>query len=407
MESVNTLGSEQPAKTAPSVARAFAIGLKEEFQNHAANGAERPVVVDEKIHDLMDEIKSHVLTLFGLDRPNYEEPHGLRFVGLRFREGVDVRPEQIVAALREHPHLDNDHFLRIARDPDSDGWLMCVQPRSRSTDCGIEYWLRNDSLKQDRLALKAICLDLHETPHDLRVWMSTEPLNPTQQSEVRGILRELQEELPEYNRGKNRLDVRAPLEIQPYLPPLIRLKEDYVVLGPIVDPVPREQEDRELEDIRARLDRIKKTPSETHRRLTVMIYRHALTIRIINALNRFRAEPENARFLHITGRPEIREQYPQLFAPLDTRRKIERVSLDELPAPLPKRERPARKDSWWVAPQEAEQEQREAPAAATGAHRRVDPDLIRAVKEVRRAEREERKGKSWGKWLSGWMRRRR
>jgi hypothetical protein len=32
-------------------------------------------------------------------------------------------------------------------------------------------------------------------------------------------------------------------------------------------------------------------------------------------------------------------------------------------------------------------------------HRRVDPDFVKTVQEVRRAEREERDRRSWGRWI--------
>ena len=77
------------------------------------------------------------------------------------------RSREVVAHLRANPHLDRDYLLRIAKNPEGQKWILCVQPRSRTTAEGIEYWVRPDSFAQDRIALQGICLDLHDTPHPL------------------------------------------------------------------------------------------------------------------------------------------------------------------------------------------------------------------------------------------------
>jgi hypothetical protein len=305
-----------------------------------------------------------------------------------------------VAYLRANPHLDRDYLLRIAKNPEGQKWILCVQPRSRTTAEGIEYWLRPDSFVQDRVALQGICLDLHDTPHHLRVWVSTEPMTPEQQEQLRQIFVELQRELPDYGPGKNRLDLRVPLEAQGHMPALVRLKEDYVILGPITDPVPSQQENRELQDIEGKLARLRNAPGD--RRVTVMIYRHALTTRVIHALNRLRSDPDNQGLLLILARPEIRGQYPELFAPIDLRRKIEPVSYDEvaklLPKTAPKAEEPAKPKLVIPPPDDAAHAAAEAIEIDTS-HRRVDPDFVKTVQEVRRAEREERERRSWGRWI--------
>jgi hypothetical protein len=387
-----------------SPAKAFSAGLKQELRENQNGWPKRgEPVIDERVMNLVDEIKARVMLLAGIGDPDYDEPKGLRFIALHLKEGCSITAGQIVAGLRQHPHLDQDHLLRVAQDPRTNDWLICVQPRNRMTRFGVEYWLRNDALEQDRSALKGICLDLRNTAHNLRVWMSTEPLSPVDQSKIHDIFHELQGEIPEYTGTGTRLDLRVPLEAQGDLPRSIRLKEDYVILGPIVDPIPRSQEDRELEDIQRKLATLKRGVDGMERRVTVMIYRHALTIRVINALNRLRLDPDNAALLHIMARPDIREQYPQLFEIIDTRRKIEKVAVEDLPQPLPKRTRqPERKSSWWAGTP-APLEKRPEPVAEGEAHRRVDPDMVRVVKEVRRAERAERAKKSWGGWLGGMM----
>ncbi len=380
-------------------AKAFSAGLRAEFEANGRDQTNLPPP-DQTVIDLVERLKEKVIDLSGLHDPDNVEPLGLLFISLRLGKKIVERSREVVAHLRANPHLDRDYLLRIAKNPEGQKWILCVQPRSRTTAEGIEYWVRPDSFAQDRVALQGICLDLHDTPHHLRVWASTEPMTPEQQEQLRQIFLELQREIPDYGPGRNRLDLRMPLEAQNHMPSLVRLKEDYVILGPITDPVPSQQENRELQDIESKLVKLRNSPGD--RRVTVMIYRHALTTRVIHALNRLRGDADNQNLLLILARPEIRSQYPELFARIDLRRKIEPVSYDEVAKLLPKTE---------VHADEAAKPKLVAPAIDDAAHaaaeaididtshRRVDPDFVKTVQEVRRAEREERDRRSWGRWI--------
>jgi len=136
-----------------------------------------------------------------------------------------------------------------------------------------------------------------------------------------------------------------------------------------------------------------------------MIHRHALTARLVHALNSLRSDPSNALYLHILARAEIKQQYQELFEKIDLRRKWEKVRPEDLPQAEPEKSTSRITGSKVAMPLHDEEKDIVEELEAVVTRPRADPDVIEAVREVRRAEREERKRRSFGGWLKGILRR--
>ena len=409
-----TQGGDQSAWQRRDPAKAFAAGLAPEVDPIGGMLTASPLPeADEKVRHLIDKLKRKVIEVSKIHDADYVEPTGLRFSMLKiWDDSWTVGAEQLLAHLRADPHLDKDHLLRVAKDPDSDSWILCVVPRHRLTKDGAIYWLSSETLEEDRIALEGLCLDLRDTRLGLQVWA---PLNifseaPAEAREkkmakIRDIFSKLQKQVPKDGTGEHELKLMVPTEAGGQLP-FARPKEDYVVLNPITDKNPHEQEDHELREFEEKLAELRRSDKQAGRKVSLIIRRHTLTTRIVSELNKLRAKPEHEGLFTIMARDEIRRQYPELFKPVDTRRPIQRVALEDLPKPLP--QKAPEKNERWRAPATGEAVPVESVAKTEPVGDRFGVTAIRdLVAEIKWSERARRHSKKRFDWLkpSGWFRR--